>query len=61
MALAGIDKDMAPIAEATLALHMTRERIIRSIQRGELEGAQIAGRWFVSRAALAAAAKEHAA
>jgi hypothetical protein len=41
-----------PLAEAATRLGMNRERIIRRIQDGEIEGGQVAGRWFVERSAL---------
>ena len=43
---------MVPIAEAALALRMTRERVLRRIQTGELAGAQLGGKWFAEQRAV---------
>ena len=36
-------------SDATLLLRMNRERVLRRLQDGRLDGQQVAGRWFVSR------------
>jgi hypothetical protein len=43
-----------PLAEAALALRLTRERVLRRIQTGTIQGGQEHGKWFVDRAALEA-------
>lgn len=48
--------DFVPVAEGTFALKATREMIIRRIQLGLLQGRMIAGRWYIARAELEAAA-----
>jgi hypothetical protein len=42
-----------PAAEASLRAGMSRERLIRTIQRGELKGEILGGRWVVSERSLA--------
>ncbi len=37
-----------PLPEACSRLQMTREQVIPRIQKGELEGGQDLGRWFVT-------------
>jgi hypothetical protein len=37
------------LSDATLLLRMNRERVLRRLQDGRLDGQQVAGRWFVSR------------
>jgi hypothetical protein len=41
-----------PATEAAIRLRKTRERVIRSVQVGELEGALVDGRWVVDGDAL---------
>ena len=38
-----------PLSDAALLLRMNRERVLRRLQDGRLDGQQIAGRWFVLR------------
>ena len=40
------------LSEALLRAHMSRERMLRLIWAGEVEGEQLAGRWVVNRASL---------
>ena len=44
-----------PIAEAAVQLRLTREQVVRRIQRGELDGGIRRGRWYLTGAALEAA------
>ena len=37
------------LSDAALLLRMNRERVLRRLQDGRLDGQQVAGRWFVSR------------
>lgn len=54
MLVAGIERTLAPLSEAALALQMNRERVLRRVQNGELPGMRIGGRWFIPRSALPA-------
>jgi len=40
------------LSQAAIALHVSRERAMRLVLAGELEGELIAGRWLVSRDSL---------
>jgi hypothetical protein len=44
--------ELVPAAVAGLQLRRTREQVIRAICRGDLQGARLDGRWYVSRSAL---------
>lgn len=46
--------EQIPIADAAMQLRMSRERVVRLIQTGGIDGARINGRWYVDRTALAA-------
>ena len=52
MTLAEIDQDLVPLAEASRRLGMNREKVLRRLQDGKLDGRQILGRWFVELSCL---------
>ena len=37
------------LSDAALLLRMNRERVLRRLQDGRLDGQQLAGRWFITR------------
>ena len=47
-----VHADLVPLSEAARVLHMNREKILRRIQDGSIDGTQMLGRWFVHRSAL---------
>lgn len=49
------DSELTPVANAAVKLRLTREQVVRRIQLGQIEGRQVAGRWFVEVRALATA------
>jgi hypothetical protein len=59
MRIAG-DESVVPLSDAALELGMTRERVMRRVQSGQLEGGKIYGHWVVSRAAIERARAEAA-
>ena len=48
MDLASNQPQRIPLPEACSRLQMTREQVIPRIQKGELQGGQDLGRWFVT-------------
>jgi len=51
---------LVPLASAALALGVTREIALRRVMRGELAGAQRAGKWMVVEASVTALAMSRA-
>jgi excisionase family DNA binding protein len=54
-------KNLEVATRAALLLGVSRERVVRMVQTGELGGGQIGGRWMVERRALRALLAEKAA
>ncbi|HEY4131665.1 MAG TPA: helix-turn-helix domain-containing protein [Gemmatimonadaceae bacterium] len=50
-----IQTTKVPVSDAAASLRITRETLIRRIQRGEIHGAKERGYWFVDKASLARA------
>jgi len=50
--------EFVPVAEATVAARISREKMIRRIQSGLLEGKFEGGRWLVARRELDAIARQ---
>lgn len=44
--------DLVPAAVGAVRVGLSRERLVRAIQRGELGGSCVGGRWFVSERSL---------
>ena len=44
---------LIPVAEAAYQAGISRERLVRLIQRGRILGQRIAGRWFAERTSVA--------
>lgn len=43
---------MIPATEAAVRVGVSRERVLRALQQGRIEGGQICGRWVVSPSGL---------
>jgi hypothetical protein len=52
MTTQAVDPDLVPLSEASRVLQMNREKVLRRIQDGRIDGTQLLGRWFVRRSAL---------
>jgi hypothetical protein len=50
--LNGVSDDLVPATLAAQVLRMSRDAVIRRVQRGELEGLREGGRWFVFRSSI---------
>ena len=55
---AATQEEFVPASDAATALRVSREQVVRRIQRGELAGEQLHGRWFIYRSALERAAAD---
>ena len=45
-------KDLVPLALAAQRIGISRERLLRRVIAGKMEGVQVAGRWLVAVATL---------
>ena len=52
MAITSAPDDHVSAAEASIALAMSRERLVRQIQAGKLRGMSVKGFWFVHKSEL---------
>ena len=57
MSVRELETELVPLSEACRVLQMNREKILRRIQDGSIDGTQMLGRWFVRRTALQSGGK----